>query len=99
MNRFQYTPGKAPPQYICGVMTATTGQPCKRGVSFEGDRCMYHKEHPVNVEIPSDGNFLARTRPTMISVQVRKFYIKFLIEIYRYYYYLLIIINNSQRMI
>lgn len=82
MNRYQYTTGKAPPQYICGVLTATTGQPCKRGVSFEGDRCMYHKGHPrdsVNVEATSDRNTLERTKPVVIGsslVRVRK-YVKF----------------------
>jgi hypothetical protein len=68
MNRIQYTTGKAPPQYICGVLTATTGQPCKRGVSFEGDRCMYHKGHqrdPISVEAALD---IERTSP----VQVKK---------------------------
>ncbi|GES85246.1 chromatin remodelling complex Rsc7/Swp82 subunit-domain-containing protein [Rhizophagus clarus] len=70
MNKFQYTTGKAPPQYICGVLTATTGQPCKRGVSFEGDRCMYHKGHPrdpINVEATSDRNTLERTKPVVIG--------------------------------
>lgn len=91
MNRFQYTTGKAPPQYICGVLTATTGQPCKRGVSFEGDRCMYHKGHPrdpINVEATSDRNTLERTKPVVIGssiVPVRK-YIKFVNQNLSFYH-------------
>ncbi|CAI2188036.1 2247_t:CDS:2 [Funneliformis geosporum] len=54
---------KTPPQYICGVLTATTGQPCRRGVSFEGDKCMYHKD----VEVTPDGTILSRTMPDMID--------------------------------
>ncbi|CAG8829310.1 20319_t:CDS:2, partial [Dentiscutata erythropus] len=33
----QYTSSKANPQYICGVITATTGQPCRRAVTAEGE--------------------------------------------------------------
>ncbi|CAG8670618.1 11006_t:CDS:2, partial [Racocetra persica] len=40
----QYTSSKANPQFICGVITATTGQPCRRAVTADGERCMYHKD-------------------------------------------------------
>ncbi|CAG8464413.1 6286_t:CDS:2 [Funneliformis mosseae] len=72
-DNIQYTPGKAPPQFICGILTSTTGQPCKRGVSSEGDKCMFHKGH-VDVEVTPDGTILSRTIPDMIDsalIQVR----------------------------
>ncbi|CAG8600563.1 9733_t:CDS:2 [Ambispora leptoticha] len=39
----QYTHYKSAPQFLCGVLTASTGQPCRRSVSFEGERCQFHK--------------------------------------------------------
>ncbi|CAG8560058.1 11785_t:CDS:2, partial [Dentiscutata heterogama] len=45
---------KANPQYICAVITATTGMPCRRAVTANGERCMYHRNTP-SVTCHTDG--------------------------------------------
>ncbi|CAG8741330.1 13312_t:CDS:2, partial [Cetraspora pellucida] len=45
---------KANPQYICAVITATTGMPCRRAVTANGERCMYHRSTP-RVTCHTDG--------------------------------------------
>ncbi|CAG8766693.1 3475_t:CDS:2, partial [Racocetra persica] len=45
---------KANPQYICAVITATTGMPCRRAVTANGKRCMYHRSTP-RVTCHTDG--------------------------------------------
>ncbi|ORY01314.1 hypothetical protein K493DRAFT_95556 [Basidiobolus meristosporus CBS 931.73] len=29
--------------FTCGIIASSTGQPCKRLVTFDGERCLYHK--------------------------------------------------------
>ncbi|CAG8562890.1 15589_t:CDS:2 [Acaulospora morrowiae] len=60
-NISQYSSSKANPQYICGVITATTGQPCRRAVIAEGEKCMYHKD---SVQAPAFvGRSVNRNKP------------------------------------
>ncbi|CAG8830810.1 2466_t:CDS:2, partial [Gigaspora margarita] len=53
---------KANPQYICAVITATTGMPCRRAVTANGERCMYHRSTP-SVTCYTDGNSYANPEP------------------------------------
>ncbi|KAF0513119.1 chromatin remodelling complex Rsc7/Swp82 subunit-domain-containing protein [Gigaspora margarita] len=53
---------KANPQYICAVITATTGMPCRRAVTANGERCMYHRSTP-SVTCYTDGKLYANPEP------------------------------------
>ncbi|KAF0427873.1 chromatin structure-remodeling complex protein rsc7 [Gigaspora margarita] len=72
----QYSSSKANPQFICGVITATTGQPCRRAVTADGERCMYHKDSSnasgkSSIKPKSEVSFIESIPPNIVPESSR----------------------------